>query len=141
MHARNVLHFLTGAQVRQGMESIAHWLAPGGRVFIQASTPWQAPWREFVEVFEGRRRAGVEWPGWMEDTREFSTHRKLSQIPGSLHLLDEGTLRRECEAAGLEVLDALVVPAAGFVGELVSGWADARGWWRRSDQGMGQRTA
>lgn len=106
VHASNVLHFLTGAQVRQGMESIAHWLAPGGRVFIQASTPWQAPWREFVEVFEGRRRAGAEWPGWMEDTREFSKHRKLSQIPGSLHLLDEGTLRRECEAAGLEVLDA-----------------------------------
>jgi polyketide synthase PksL len=106
VHASNVLHFLTGPQMEQGLASIAYWLAPGGKLFIQASTPWQQPFREFVPVFQARRRAGVMWPGWLEDTREYSTHRKLGQIPASLHLLDDVTLRRACEAAGLEVEDA-----------------------------------
>lgn len=106
VHASNVLHFLTGPQMEQGFASIAHWLAPGGKLFIQASTPWQAPFQEFVPVFQARRKAGVEWPGWIEDTREYSTHRKLGQIPPSLHLLDDVTLRAKCEAAGLVVEDA-----------------------------------
>jgi len=106
VHASNVLHFLTGPQLTQGLLSIAHWLAPGGKLFIQASTPWQEPWQEFIPVFEARRKAGAEWPGWMEDTRAYSTHRKLSQIPPSLHLLDDDTLRRACETAALQVEDA-----------------------------------
>lgn len=106
VHASNVLHFLTGPQMEQGFASIAHWLAPGGKFFVQASTPWQQPFRDFVPVFQARRKAGADWPGWLEDTAEYSTHRKLSQIPPSLHLLDDVTLRRKAEAAGLIVEDA-----------------------------------
>jgi SAM-dependent methyltransferase len=106
IHASNVLHFLTAPQMEQGFDSIAHWLAPGGKLFVQASTPFQQPFRDFVPVFQARRRAGQPWPGWMEDTAEFSAHRKLGQIPKSLHLLDDVTLRRAAEAAGLVVEDA-----------------------------------
>ncbi len=120
VHASNVLHFLTGPQLEQGFASIAHWLAPGGKLFIQASTPWQQPWQEFVPVFQARRKAGAEWPGWIEDTREYSTHRKLSQIPPSIHLLDDATLRRKALAAGLDVEDAYLyrrrdLPASLFL--------------------------
>jgi SAM-dependent methyltransferase len=103
VHASNVLHFLTGAQLAIGMASIAHWLAPGGKLFVQAATPWQQPFERFIPVFETRRREGAEWPGWMEDTTEYSTHRRLSQIPPSIHLLDDETLRRIAGNAGLEV--------------------------------------
>ena len=103
IHASNVLHFLTGPQIENGAASIAHWLAPGGRVFIQASTPWQKPWTRFVPLFEERRAQGEAWPGWMEDTRAHSDHGKLSQIPKSIHLLDDTVLCRVMEAAGLTV--------------------------------------
>ena len=103
VHASNVLHFLPGPQIEQGFASIAHWLAPGGKLFVQASTPWQQPFHAFVPVFERRRDSGVDWPGWIENTAEYSTHRKLSQIPSSIHLLDDLTLRRSAEAAGLGV--------------------------------------
>lgn len=103
VHASNVFHFLTGVQLAQGMSSIAHWLTPGGKVFVQASTPWQRPFAGFVDTFEARLRAGEPWPGWMEDTREYSSHRRLSQIPPSIHLLDAGTLRAVAEGAGLRV--------------------------------------
>ena len=106
VHASNVLHFLTGPQLRQGFASIAHWLAPGGRLFVQASTPWQQPFAAFVPVFEARRAAGEPFPGWVEDTAEFSTHRKLGQIPKSIHLLDAASLRQAAELAGLTVDEA-----------------------------------
>jgi SAM-dependent methyltransferase len=106
IHASNVFHFLTGPQLEQGLASCAHWLAPGGKLFVQSSTPFQQPFRDFVPTFLARRKAGADWPGWIEDTREVSDHRKLSQIPASLNLLDDLTLRRKAEAAGLAVEDA-----------------------------------
>ena len=103
VHASNVFHFLTGPQIEQGFSAIAHWLTPGGKLFVQASAPWQQPFQAFVPVFQSRRESGVDWPGWMENTSQYSTHRKLSQIPAGIHLLDDLTLRRCAEAAGLAV--------------------------------------
>jgi SAM-dependent methyltransferase len=103
VHASNIFHFLTGPQLARGLKSIAHWLAPGGKLFVQAATPWQKPFESFIPVFESRRAAGVEWPGWIEKTTDYSTHRKLGQIPSSIHLLDDKTLQTAAETAGLTV--------------------------------------
>lgn len=105
VHASNVFHFLTGPQLARGLKSIAHWLAPGGKLFILAATPWQKPWERFVPVFEARRAESDVWPGWMERTADYSSHRRLGQIPSSIHLLDDETLRRAVEAAGLAVTE------------------------------------
>jgi SAM-dependent methyltransferase len=103
IHASNVLHFLTGPQLENGAASIAHWLAVGGKVFIQASTPWQSPFETFIGEFEERVSRGEPWPGWIEDTHARFDHPKITQIPKSIHLLDEGTLTRVFTAAGLEI--------------------------------------
>lgn len=103
IHASNVFHFLTGPQLTNGAASIAHWLAVGGRVFIQASTPWQSVFASFIEEFEERRARGDEWPGWVENTHKRFDHPKISQIPQNIHLLDEETLARLFTGAGLEV--------------------------------------
>jgi SAM-dependent methyltransferase len=91
--ASNVLHFLTGPQLQKGVESFAHWLKPGGRVFVLAATPYLAPFAEFVPEFEARKAAGLPCPGWIENARAFSQHGLLSQIPRSIHLLDEDAMR------------------------------------------------
>ncbi|HEU0121466.1 MAG TPA: class I SAM-dependent methyltransferase [Bryobacteraceae bacterium] len=106
IHASNVFHFLTGPQLEQGFASIAHWLAPGGKLFVQASTPFQQPFQEFAPVFLQLRKSGHPFPGWIADTSTVSTHRRLNQIPKSIHLLDDKSLRRFAEAAQLEVEDA-----------------------------------
>ena len=103
IHASNVLHFLTGPQLENGAGSIAHWLAVGGKAFIQASTPWQSPFASFIPEFEDRLRRGEQWPGWIEDTHSRFDHPKMTQIPKSIHLLDERTLTRVFTAAGLEI--------------------------------------
>ena len=103
VHAANVLHFLTGPQIDRGLHAMARWLRPGGRVFLQAASPYRKPFTAFIPEFERRLAGGERWPGWMEQVRDWSAHRLLGQIPRSLHLLDEQTLVRACREAGLEV--------------------------------------
>ncbi len=103
VHASNILHFLTGDELLAGFQKIAAWLAPGGRLFVQAGTPYQQPFAALVPLYEARTAAGDPWPGWVEDARAISTHKKLSQIPRSLHLLDEAVLRRLAISADLQI--------------------------------------
>jgi SAM-dependent methyltransferase len=103
VHASNVFHFLTGNQLESGFRAIARWLQPGGQVFIQAATPFQAPFAAFISEYERRLAAGVKWPGWIPKISVYSSHRQLSQMPRSLHLLDDTILTRTALAAGLGI--------------------------------------
>lgn len=103
VHASNVLHFLDGAELTLGAVKIAKWLAPCGRLFVHAGTPYQQPFSRFIPQYEQRVAAGDPWPGYVVDTKEISSHRRLSQIPPSIHLLDAQVLTRVFERAGLTV--------------------------------------
>ncbi len=102
-HASNVFHFLTPKQVSEGMKKLARWLRPGGRVFVQAATPYQGVWAGFAEEYGRRAERGERWPGLVEKVSEYVAHRQRSQMPRWIHLLDDVVLRREAEAAGFEV--------------------------------------
>lgn len=102
-HASNVFHFLTPRQVTEGMRKLARWLRPGGRLFVQAATPYQGVWAGFAEEYGRRVERGERWPGLMEKVSEYVSHRQRSQMPRWIHLLDDVVLRREAEAAGFEV--------------------------------------
>ncbi len=101
--ASNVFHFFTGRQMETGAESLRYWLRPGGRVFVQAATPYMAPFQDFLPEYERRREDGIYFPGWIENTREYSRHGRLGEIPKSIHLLDEEVLARVFTAAGFEI--------------------------------------
>jgi polyketide synthase PksL len=103
VHASNVFHFLTGNQLERGMRWIAGWLRPGGKLFVHATTPYQTAFAPYIPEFERRLAAGDRWPGWIPKLSEWSSHKKFSQMPRSVHLLDDRILRREAEAAGLVV--------------------------------------
>ncbi len=103
VHASNVFHFLTGNQLRMGMRAASRWLRPGGKLFVQAATPYQAPFALFVPEYARRVESGEKWPGWLPKVSAYSKHRQLSQMPRALHLLDDRVLAREAESAGLIV--------------------------------------
>jgi SAM-dependent methyltransferase len=100
VHASNVLHFLDGPEITLGSLKISKWLAPGGRVFVHAGTPYQQPFSRFIPQYEERVAAGDPWPGYIADTTQISSHRRLSQIPRAIHLLDPQVLSRVFTAAG-----------------------------------------
>ena len=55
VHASNVFHFLTGNQLAEGVRAIARWLRPGGKLFVQAATPYQAAFAGFIPEYERSR--------------------------------------------------------------------------------------
>jgi SAM-dependent methyltransferase len=103
VHASSVFHFLTGNQLDAGLRAISNWLRPGGKLFVQTSTPYQLPFAAFIPEYERRLAGGVKWPGWLAKAGEFAVHRQMGQMPGSLHLLDEVVLSRAALNAGLQV--------------------------------------
>ena len=103
VHASNIFHFLTGNQLSEGVRAIARWLRPGGKLFIQAATPYQAAFAGFIPEYERRLESGVKWPGWVEKISQYSNHKKLGVMPASIHLLDDRVLPSLVESAGLIV--------------------------------------
>ena len=103
VHASNVFHFLTGNQLDAGLRAVANWLQPGGKLFVQTSTPYQAQFAAFIPEYERRLAAAVKWPGWLPKVGQFAAHRQMGQMPASLHLLDDIMLSRAAQAAGLAV--------------------------------------
>ena len=102
-HASNLFHFLTPRQVSEGFRKLARWVRPGGRIFVQAATPYQGVWAGFAEEYERRVARGEAWPGLVEKVSDYVAHRQRSQMPRWLHLLDDVVLRREAEEAEFEV--------------------------------------
>lgn len=102
-HASSVLHFLNGKQIEEGFRRLARCIVPGGRVFIQAATPYQQPFTPFLEEYQRRIAADKKWPGWIVKLSHYCQHRQVGQMPKSIHLLDETVLARAAEQAGLIV--------------------------------------
>ena len=118
IHASNVFHFLTGNQLAYGIRNAARWLRPGGKLFVQAATPYQAQFASFIPEYERRMLVGVKWPGWVEKISRYSQHKKLGAMPASIHLLDVRTLVPLIEATGLTVERAWLYQRDDFPREL-----------------------
>jgi SAM-dependent methyltransferase len=102
-HASSVFHFLTGRQIDTAFRRLARWLAPGGKIFIQAATPYQQPFLAFLPTYRDRVAEGAAWPGRIAKLSEYCRHRQVGQMPRSIHLLDDVVLARAAERAGLIV--------------------------------------
>lgn len=108
-----VLHFFDGPKIELSMHQIAAWLAPGGKLFIVAETPYLKNFLKFQPIYEARKRAGAKWPGFVENVHEIAPDR-AKFLPKTMHLLDADVLRRAAEDAGLIVEKVHTIPRPDF---------------------------
>ncbi len=108
-----VLHFLDGPTIDFAMQKIAEWLAPGGKLFIVAETPYLRNFQRFQPIYEARKMAGAKWPGFVENVHEIAPDR-AKFLPKTMHLLDVEVLRRAAEEAGLYVEKIHTFPRPDF---------------------------
>ena len=102
-----MLHFLPGTDVEQTAKKMHDWLSPGGQVFLIADSPYTGPWREAASDYERRKAEGDPWPGWLDDYTPYLPEKmRVSKDKAPINPMDPDILRRVCEEAGLEVLDA-----------------------------------
>jgi SAM-dependent methyltransferase len=102
--AARVLHFLRPEEVESVALKIFRWLAPGGKLFIIADSPYTGPWYKAAPEYEQRKKAGERWPGFLEDYRQFlPPGTDLSGQPRSINPMDPDILRRLATESGFAV--------------------------------------
>jgi SAM-dependent methyltransferase len=113
-----VLHFLHGEDVDASVRKMASWLAPGGRLYLVADTPYGI-WRRKIPEFEASKANGDRWPGMMIGLHNYLPARgpvKPIEKPPFMNTLDPDLLARTCTEAGLTVTDAAFIPRPDFKG-------------------------
>jgi len=96
-----VLHFFPGAQIEASARAAFELLAPGGRVFVSAETPFRGNMQAFLPVYDARRAAGDPWPGVVDDTARYFL--PSANLPPAMNFLDEVVLARVFAAAGFTI--------------------------------------
>lgn len=112
-----VLHFFPGERIRKGLQRLHTWLAPGGKVFVVAETPYLGNFRDFIPTYEARRQAGDPWPGFIADVMAVAPERGRF-LPPQVHWLDPTVLTREFCAAGFLVEQADFLARPDFPADL-----------------------
>lgn len=100
-----VMHFFDGPTIERAAAKVMTWLAPGGKVFVVGETPFIGTARAFFPTYQERLKAGDPWPGFIKDMVALFDPARAKQLPPSMHLLDEPTLRRVFTNAGFAVED------------------------------------
>lgn len=101
VYMSQVLPFLTGKEIEEGVRKIYDWLVPGGEAFVVTFTPYIRHVNSFVPVYEARKRHGNRWAGYIDDLSNFSDQPEIfQQLPNQIHHIDADDLRWVFEEAG-----------------------------------------
>jgi SAM-dependent methyltransferase len=102
-----LLHFLLPDEIRLSLRDMHGWLTPGGRVFLIVDTPYTGFWFSTAEAYEQRKSRGEPWPGFIEDISGLLKDGLVPEgMPRYLNPMDPDILTRECERAGMRVVEA-----------------------------------
>src|SRR5439155_3344604 len=103
--AANVMHFMDPAALEATCRKMFNLLAPGGKVFVISKSPYQAPLRNFIPVYEQRKASGEKWPGFIPDAFINAATQSGDQYSGPMHMhaLEPALLSRAFAEAGLSV--------------------------------------
>ena len=111
-----VLHFLHGDTVDRAVAGMYRWLAPGGKLFLVADTPYGI-WRKFIPTWEANKARDERWPGMMTGLGSYLP-RQMEKVrgPDFMNLLDHELLARSCEEAGFTIERASFIARPDFGG-------------------------
>ena len=102
----NVIHFMSGDEIRSLFALVYKWLAPGGVFMVTTASPYCAPSEAFADTYYAKLNVdGVEWPG--DDNNAEHTLPGVSSanqiVDDRFHLNGCEVLVREAAAAGFRL--------------------------------------
>jgi ubiquinone/menaquinone biosynthesis C-methylase UbiE len=103
IHASNVLHFLSGAQLVQAAEWMNRALKAGGKAFLQMQSPYCGHFHDFLPEYEKRKAAGLKWPGEMEDSKKYAAPEILDLTVDFNHVLEAEIVSKVFQDAGFAI--------------------------------------
>ena len=104
----HLFHYLTPEQIILGLNKVHSWLKVDGRIFIQALTPYSAPFSFYRYAFENEKENGNPWPGFIENMEEayktlWNYEYAPKNFPKTVHPMDIDTLTRVLEEANFKI--------------------------------------
>jgi SAM-dependent methyltransferase len=87
-----VLHFFINEELYQAVKKIYQWLKPNAKVFVVAGTPYIGIYRDFIPLFEQRKKERSSCPGLIENISVYK-HTRVGDLPKSLNFFDDEILR------------------------------------------------
>lgn len=94
-----VLHFLEGDEIDEGLGKIYDWLVPGGKIFIVTCSPYVQSLKEWIPIYEERLAQGIHWPGLVQDFPSLCPEMKQN-LPPFLHVIDQKAMTAALVRAG-----------------------------------------
>ncbi len=112
-----MLHFLDGASIDQGFAQLHSWIAPGGKVFGVAVTPYLAKLVPYRPTYMARVAAGERWPGENVDVAAHDPE-AAAGLPARMHFLDVDVVTRALTDADFVVERAERLARQAFVNDM-----------------------
>ncbi|MEJ7646129.1 MAG: chorismate lyase [Chryseolinea sp.] len=107
VYMSQVLPFLSGAEVEDGIKKIYDWLIPGGEAFVVTFTPYIEHVSSFIPLYEARKKRGIRWAGNIDDLSRFSAHPHIFEnLPNQIHHIDLDDLKWVFEKVGFKIKEA-----------------------------------
>ena len=94
-----VLHFFNGDKIIRSLKKAFDLLAPGGKLFIVADTPYRKNWSHWISTYESKLQSGAPWPGETEELSQNEGWRNKN-VGSFANWLDVPVLKRTLEAVG-----------------------------------------
>ena len=107
-----VLHFFSGEDIKQALKKVHNWLEVGGELYVVCETTFLTNWQKFIPEYENRKKAGVTFPGEIDDPKHWE-NTWSDNLPEFVHWLDVDTLTDLFLEAGFEVVEVDYINRAG----------------------------
>jgi hypothetical protein len=95
-------------EIDESLKCMHEWLEPGGRIYLINDTPYtkisDKMIRDFVPLYEERKRLGVKWPGYICNLKDYLPPEFCAICPDFVTLTDVDTLTLACQRCGFEVI-------------------------------------
>lgn len=108
-----VLHFFEGDRIELAANTLFQSIAPNGKVFVVAETPYLHDFQPFIPTYEARKRSGSLWPGLIEDVLALAPTRGKT-LPARMNCLDPDVLTRVFTAAGFQIEKTAMFPRPDY---------------------------
>ena len=112
-----VIHFFSAEGIDIFMKKCFDLLAPGGKLIIVSETPYLKDYKEFIPIFEERKKTADLWPGLVEDVSIYAPVRG-NNIPNLLHFFDHETLKDVLERYGFHVEKSALIKREDYPDDL-----------------------
>lgn len=101
--ASRIFHFLTGDEIKAGLDKIYNWLVEGGKFYFIALTPYHDSIKEkFLPTYQKNVIDNAEWPGVIENQWEINPAHK-EYVEPYLHVFDIPQLKNLLPKHGFKI--------------------------------------